>query len=161
MFGFHFGFYPQNPFAPTAVWNNIAPVQLPRPPPPAAKAAPAAAIEGATSAVPVPPPPGHRTAHVWHAQNTANPIFNITKKVHINTYSHHLINIEPVALQEVEDSRPAGLAPLMTVECMTWQAPPATMCERWSGVSPEIQGFMKGIETARNTMYVPCFSSRR
>lgn len=125
-------------------------------PPPKPKPKPASP-PARPSSIPTPTPPDHDTVdHIHAVPHPQPPRFaaagHAKKKVYINTFSRALVRRNKAEKKRVIDTREKGLKPLLTVEAMTWKAPPEEVCKRWSGISEEVQRFVKGRREAKQAM---------
>ncbi|KAH6851527.1 hypothetical protein BKA58DRAFT_425059 [Alternaria rosae] len=91
------------------------------------------------------PLPPHR-----HAQPLMPPpALPVQKTLYILSYSTEVLKRHPNAeAQLMQQHVPSNLPALITIYCHKWRAPPREICDRYSGISPQVQQFILGSRTA-------------
>jgi hypothetical protein len=74
------------------------------------------------------------------------------KTLYILSYSTEVLHRHPHAEAQILQHTPHGIPNLLTIYCHAWRAPSREICERYSGVSPQVQAVILGSRTAVGDM---------
>jgi hypothetical protein len=74
------------------------------------------------------------------------------KTLYILSYSTEVLHRHPHAEAQISQHTPHGIPNLLTIYCHAWRAPSRETCERYSGVSPQVQAVILGSRTAVGDM---------